>query len=235
MPAAVFSPSAWNIETEVLLILFRTLLTIIASYVLGAIPSGYLAAKLIKGVDVTQVGSGRIGGSNVLRAAGVVPAILTVLGDLGKGYGAVALAGLIAPGIPLAPVLAGLSAVGGHNWSVFLGFDGGVGTATTFGAALALLPLPAGVAIATGALVVLIWRHTSLGSITFALVLMLASIVSGAAGATPMDRVLFAVGTSAMALWELRPNIARLRQGTERKLGEYIPAGKKDTQRHRPQ
>jgi len=213
------------------LLVVRALVSIVAAYLIGAIPSGYVAARLIKGVDVTKVGSGRIGGSNVLRAAGLLPAILTVLGDLAKGYAGVALAGVIAPDASLAPVLAGLASVAGHNWSVFLGFDGGVGTATTFGAALALMPLPAGVALATGIVVTLIWRHTSLGSITFALMLILAGIVSGAAGATPMDRVLFAAGTSAMALWELRPNIERLRRGTERKLGEYIPTGKNDVQR----
>ena len=211
--------------------MLRTVASVCIAYLFGAIPSGFLAARLLKGVDVTKVGSRHTGGSNVLRAAGVVPAILTIVGDGLKGYGAVALARVIAPEVALAAVLAGLASVVGHNWSVFLGFSGGVGTAASVGAGFALMPLPTGVSLLVGAVVVAIWRRTSLGSITFALMLILTSIVSGVTGATGMDRVLFAAGTGVMALWELRPNIERLRLGTERKLGEYIPAGQKDVQR----
>ena len=214
--------------------LLRAIAAICSAYLLGSVPIGFLAARLLRGIDVTRVGSGRTGGSNVLRAAGLVPAIVTVLGDAGKGYGAVALAQLIAPGLPLVAVLAGVASVVGHNWSVFLGFSGGVGTMTSGGAGVALLPLPTGVSALVGGVVVAIWKHTSLGSITFALMLILTSLVSGITGATGMERVLFALGTGIMALYNLRPNIKRLREGTERKLGQYIPAGKKDVQRDHP-
>lgn len=215
------------------MLLLCTLASVAIGYLLGSIPVGFLAARALRGIDVTKVGSGRIGGSNVLRAAGWVPAILTVLGDTLKGYGPVLLARVIAPDVPVAPILAGLGSVAGHNWSIFLRFTGGVGTATSVGAGLALLPLPTAVSMAVGVTAVAIWKHTSLGSITFALMLILTSIVSGVTGATAMVTVLFTVGTAVMALRRLRPNIERLRRGTERKLGEFIPAGKKDVQHDR--
>jgi len=213
-------------------VLFRTLACIVIGYLLGSIPVGFLAAHLIKGIDVTRIGSGRTGGSNVLRSAGVVPAVLTVLGDAAKGYGSVLLARSIAPDVALAPVLAGLASVVGHNWSVFLHFAGGVGTMASFGVGMALVPVPTLVSAAVGMATVAIWRHTSSGSITFALMLVVTSIVSGVTGATGMQNLVFTVGTALLALYQLRPNIERLRRGTERKLGEYIPSGEKDVQRN---
>lgn len=198
------------------------------AYVLGSIPGGYVWAKLLKNIDVTKVGSGRTGASNVLRAAGVGPAVLTLLSDLGKGYGAVALARGLAPEVPLVAVLAALAAVAGHNWSVFLRFDGGVGSMTTVGACLALMPVAAAAGLVAGGLAILIWRYTSLGSLTLAAAITLASIVGAIQGVWPPVCVLFALGTSAMALWELRPNIQRIRRGTERKLGQFIRTGQRD-------
>jgi glycerol-3-phosphate acyltransferase PlsY len=98
----------------------RSLIALVCAYLLGAIPVGYIAAKLLKNVDVRKVGSGRTGATNVLRAAGVVPAALTVVGDFLKGCLAVALARVLVPGLPLMAALGGLGAVAGHNWSIFL-------------------------------------------------------------------------------------------------------------------
>jgi len=206
----------------------RVAAAVVSAYVLGSIPAGYLWAKLLKNVDVTKVGSGRTGAGNVLRAAGAVPAALTFLSDFGKGYGAVVLARWLAPDVPAGAVLAALCAVGGHNWSVFLRFDGGVGTMTTVGACLALMPVAAAAGLVAGGLALLIWRYTSLGSLTLAAALMLASIVGAVEGVWPPFYVLFALGTSAMAVWELRPNIQRIRKGTERKLGQFIRTGQVD-------
>lgn len=201
---------------------------VVSAYLLGSIPAGYVWARLLKGIDVTKVGSGRTGASNVLRAAGVGPAALTFLSDLGKGYGAVALARWLAPEVPVVAVLAALAAVGGHNWSVFLHFDGGVGSMTTIGAGLALMPVAAAAGSVAGILAIVIWRYTSLGSLTLAAAIMLASIVGAIQGIWPPVYVLFALGTSAMGVWELRPNIQRIRQGTERKLGQFIRTGQRD-------
>jgi acyl phosphate:glycerol-3-phosphate acyltransferase len=200
----------------------------VLAYALGSIPAGYVWAKLLKNVDVTKVGSGRTGASNVLRAAGIAPAALTFLSDLGKGYGAVALARWLAPEVPAVAVLAALAAVAGHNWSVFLRFDGGVGSMTTVGACVALMPVAAAAGLVAGGLAILIWRYTSLGSLTLAAALTLASIVGAVQGVWPPVYVLFALGTSVMAVWELRPNIQRIRKGTERKLGQFIRTGQAD-------
>ena len=206
----------------------RAITAILAAYVLGAIPVGYVAAKLFKGVDIRQVGSGRTGASNVLRAAGVLPAALTVLGDFGKGYAGVAIAQALAPELPLTAALAGMASVAGHNWSVFMGFDGGVGTMTTAGAMCALSPIVAGGAIVLGAAVLFISRFSSLASITFSALLVIACVAGALTEWLPATHVVFAVGTGLMSVWELRPNIERLRQGTERKLGQFIAPGHND-------
>lgn len=202
----------------------RFLMALVLAYLLGAIPVGYLAAKWLKNVDVRKVGSGRTGGTNVLRAAGPAPAALTVVGDFLKGYVAVALAKTLVPEAPLLAALGGLAAVAGHNWSIFLGFDGGVGTMTTVGAALMLMPIPAAIAMVAGIVVILVWRYASLGSLTFADVLTIACLVGVLRGDLPATHLTFALGTSAMSVWELRPNIRRLLQGTERKVGQRMPA-----------
>ncbi len=201
---------------------------VVLAYGIGSIPAGYIWAKLLKTVDVTKVGSGRIGTSNVLRAAGIAPAVLTFLSDLGKGYGAVALARWLVPGVEAAAALAALAAVAGHNWSVFLRFHGGVGTMATAGACLALMPVAGAAGLVAGGLALLVWRYTSLGSLTLAAALTLVAIAGVVQGMWPPVYLLFALGTSAIALWELQPNIQRIRQGTERKLGQFIPPGQRD-------
>jgi len=211
----------------------RSLLVLVLAYILGSIPVGYLAARLLKGVDVRQVGSGRTGGTNVLRAAGAGPAALTIVGDFLKGYAAVALAKALVPGLPLLAALGGLAAVAGHNWSVFLNFEGGVGTMTTVGAAMMLMPIPAAIAVLAGVAVILAWRYASLGSLTFAAVLAIACLVGVIRGNLPATHLAFALGTGAMSVWELRPNIRRLLQGTERKVGQRISPGSDDTAKPR--
>jgi acyl phosphate:glycerol-3-phosphate acyltransferase len=210
----------------------RWAVVLIVAYMMGSIPVGYLAAKWIKGVDVRKVGSGRIGGSNVLRAAGVVPAVLTVLGDFLKGFGAVHVAKFILPGIPVAPALAGLLVVAGHDYSLFLGFDGGVGSMTTLGAALALTPIASLITLSIGAAMLAIFRYSSLASLSMAAALLLVCIGGALWGKLPAADIPFAVGTSFMAAWELRPNIQRLRQGTERKLGQFVKPGQADVNQH---
>jgi acyl phosphate:glycerol-3-phosphate acyltransferase len=198
---------------------------LILAYLLGAVPVGWVLVKLVKNLDIRRIGSGRTGGTNVLRVAGAIPALLTVLGDFFKGYGAVALARMLVPDQPpvaalLIIALAGLAAVAGHNFSVFLGFAGGAGTMTTLGAAVALAPVPALVIGVVGLLIVAIWRYSSLGSLTIAVLMALGCILGAALALIPAAYLPFALGTSALSIWALRPNIARLRQGTERKVGQ---------------
>ena len=112
------------------------ILVTLIGYLLGAIPVGYLVGKT-QGIDVRQYGSGRTGGTNVLRSVGLGAAFFTILGDGLKVMIAV-LAARAIMSTPLAEVLAGLGAVGGHNWSFFISFRGGAGAITALGALLLL-------------------------------------------------------------------------------------------------
>jgi glycerol-3-phosphate acyltransferase PlsY len=204
----------------------QSALALSAAYLLGSLPVGCVVVWVARRIDIRAIGSGHTGGTNVLRVAGALPAVLTVLGDLAKGYGAVALAQHLAPDLALTAALAGLIAVVGHNWSVFLGFRGGVGTMTTSGAALALMPVGI-VAVSVIALVIIAARrYSSLGSLAVAAMLPMADLVGILLGAWPAYTLIFTLGTSAMATWALRANIARLRAGTERRIGQTVSPGR---------
>jgi len=116
-------------------------LAAVAAYLVGAVPVGYLVARLFGVADIRRHGSGSIGATNVLRTAGRLPGIVTLLGDIVKGYLAVALAGWIDGGAPRALAVGAVAAVVGNCWSLFLGFRGGKGVATGLGALLRLIPL----------------------------------------------------------------------------------------------
>ena len=105
-------------------------LVVPVAYILGSIPWGFLIGMAVKGVDIRQYGSGKIGTSNVLRTAGGPFAALALALDLSKGILAVVLARVVAADTPTVEVVAGLAALAGHNWSIFLGFQGGRGIVT---------------------------------------------------------------------------------------------------------
>ena len=195
------------------------LLSALAGYLIGAFPTGYVTCRLWRGIDVRQIGSGRTGGTNVLRSAGWGPAAVTVLGDAGKGYLAVALAKMLAVS-PAAAVVAGSAAVIGHNHSIFLGGMGGAGSMTNVGVLFALSPV---VAIASGlasVAILVISRIASLGSIALAIVTPLLLWAGSRWGGLPVEYIAYGVVSSALTLYELRPNIKRLIEGCEGKIGD---------------
>ena len=205
--------------------ILRILAVLAGAYLLGALPVGYLVVKWIKGIDLTRVGSGHTGGTNALRIAGALPGALTVLFDFGKGLGAVLLAEQLAAGLPGEAwilSLAGLLVVVGHNYSVFLRFGGGVGTMTSLGAGVALMFSGTLAAWGLGFALILVTRYASLGSLTIAAALPVACLVGAALGAWPMQNLTFALGAGALSIYALRANIARLRRGTERKVGQRV-------------
>ncbi len=116
-------------------------IAIIIGYLLGSIPSAYIATQLAKGKDIRQLGGGNVGGLNVFREVGHWPALVAGIVDVGKGAAAVAIAYWLLAVPPLFVLLVGLAAVVGHNWMVFLKFSGGKGMGATFGALAVLLPL----------------------------------------------------------------------------------------------
>jgi len=139
----------------------------VIAYLLGSLPAGYLLGRLW-GVNVLERDSGRTGGTNVLRSAGLAPALLTGALDIGKGALAVWLAGQICPAAcqPAARALAGAAAILGHNHSIFLGFRGGAGVGTSLGALSAIyLPAAAGLLILLVAIIA-VTRYASVGSLT---------------------------------------------------------------------
>jgi len=125
----------------------NTTIAIVIAYLLGSIPFAYIAGKLLKGIDIRQVGGGNIGAVNTAREIGLVPGLLVLVADIAKG----SLAIIIALRLDLSLVLvfgAGFAAVLGHNWPVFLKFRGGKGAATTIGVLFALVPLEFAISLA---------------------------------------------------------------------------------------
>jgi len=199
----------------------RIIAAVTAAYLLGSTPVGYLLGRAW-GVNVLERGSGRTGGTNVLRSAGITAALLTGALDIGKGALAVWMAGWLVPGNAgaLAQVLAGAAVILGHNYSILLGFRGGAGVGTSLGA-LGALYWPAAVALIVLLLtVILLTRYASVGSLVVAITMPLLLVALVAAGKVASTYVTYGVLASAIVIYAHRPNIQRLMAGNERRLGE---------------
>jgi glycerol-3-phosphate acyltransferase PlsY len=187
-------------------------------YLLGSFPSGYVVGRL-RGIDVRQWGSGRLGGTNVLRSAGPWAAILAVLGDVAKGVLAIFVARALV-GSPSAEVLAGLAAILGHDFSIFLKFSGGRGVATTLGA-LGALYLPAALILALiGLSIVAVSRYASLASLTIATLIPFATLYLVLFADQPVLYLVYGLAAGILIVVLHKGNIQRLLAGTERKIGE---------------
>ncbi len=188
------------------------LLALLAAYLLGAIPFGYLLVKWKTGADVRSSGSGNIGATNVLRTTGRAAGILTLLLDIGKGYLAVWLAGQLTHQNPVWMSAAALAVMAGHAYPVFLKFQGGKAVASFVGAFLCLTPLAAvatllvflGVLAGTG--------HVSMGSIVAAATLPLA--VWLILQPSPY-MVAAAIVAGVFIIYKHSSNIRRLHDGSE--------------------
>ncbi len=195
------------------------LLLAVVSYLVGSFPTGLVVSKLARGIDVREYGSGNTGATNVLRTLGPVAFVIVFLGDFLKGLAPVLLAVWLI-GTPLAQVMAGLAAMGGHNWSVFLRFSGGRGVATGIGALWGIAPLIAALVTAVTVTIILLSRYVSLGSIVGAGVAIAGMIVAVLLGADRTEYLLYAVPGALIVIARHRENIQRLLRGTERKIGE---------------
>lgn len=194
-------------------------LGLVFAYLIGAIPVGFIVARLAGGVDIRRTGSGNIGATNVMRTLGAAPAAFTLLGDIGKGYLAVWVARRLGPEPGWAAAGAVLAIVG-NCWPVFLRFRGGKGVATGFGAFLCLALLATAPAALVWIVVAASFRYVSLASILACLCLPLGVLVLGygwpAAAA--------ALVAAAIIIGRHHENIQRLWTGTERRLGERATA-----------
>ncbi|MHB1330094.1 MAG: glycerol-3-phosphate 1-O-acyltransferase PlsY [Gemmatimonadales bacterium] len=187
-----------------------------ASYLLGAIPTSYLVARLAKGIDLHQVGSGNLGSTNLYRTLGWGYAVPVALFDIAKGAVPVLIFASYAGGTVWVALLLGFAAIVGHVFSVFVRFKGGKGVATAAGVVLGLAPMPTLVAAAVWALVVRLSGYVSLGSISAAVVLPVAVLLL-----TPELRptIWLFVVLGAFVVVTHRANIKRLLAGTESRFG----------------
>jgi glycerol-3-phosphate acyltransferase PlsY len=190
-------------------------LGLLAAYLIGAIPVGFLVARAAGGTDIRRSGSGNIGATNVLRTLGKGPAVLTLLGDIVKGYLAVSAARATGTE-PWADAGGAVAAIVGNCWPVFLAFRGGKGVATGLGAFLALIPWAVAPAAVLWLAVTAVSRYVSLASIVACLSLPVGAALLGYA----RHAVIAATVAAVIILWRHRENLVRLASGTERRLGE---------------
>jgi acyl phosphate:glycerol-3-phosphate acyltransferase len=215
-------------------------LLLLTGYLLGSIPAGYLAGRWLRGIDIRQEGSGSTGATNVLRVVGKGAALAVLLIDVLKGTAAVLLArAVLQPlGVPMDGdgaaswssdgwvVAAGLAALAGHIWPVWLGWRGGKAVATALGMLLGLA-WPVGLACLGVFLTVLLAsRIVSISSVAAALalpLLMLAWFQQQAAGLR-WPYLALALLTTVLVIWRHRSNMARFLAGSEPKLGQGRPS-----------
>ncbi|HEY2457831.1 MAG TPA: glycerol-3-phosphate 1-O-acyltransferase PlsY [Candidatus Acidoferrum sp.] len=194
-------------------------LLIVGGYLLGSIPFGIVLARLFAGADVRAAGSGNIGATNVARVAGPLPGILTLLLDAVKGALAVWLAGRITDHNAKWMMLAGLSALIGHCFPVWLRFKGGKGVATALGV-FAVLCLPAAISALLFFLAVVgIWRYVSLGSIAAAAAMpLLIYFLWAPPHAPPLVITFGTLFASTLVIYKHDANLQRLVEGTEKRF-----------------
>lgn len=191
-------------------------LIILGCYLLGSIPFGYIAGKLFKKIDIRELGSGNIGATNVFRILGPSLASLVLIGDIGKGIFSIYLVQYFNIDNLLILTIAGLAVICGHDWSLFLGFKGGKGIATTFGVIFAFNPITSILAIVVWVVVMIITRYASLSSILAVISIMIFTILFK----QPYEYIIFSAIIIVLSIFKHKENIKRLRSGNERKIGK---------------
>ncbi|PIV44571.1 MAG: acyl-phosphate glycerol 3-phosphate acyltransferase [Nitrospirae bacterium CG_4_10_14_0_8_um_filter_41_23] len=193
--------------------MIKYILLFITAFLLGSIPFGIIIAKA-KGVNLKKVGSGNIGATNVLRSLGKWPAALTLLGDVLKGTAAIAIGRYLGAG-PVYEGLVGFSAILGHNFSIFLGFRGGKGVATSLGVLSIYSPQIALFTFIIWLVVVIFTKYSSMGAlVSFGLLPINILFFDG------REKLFTAILITILIFIRHRDNIQRLIKGTERKIGQ---------------
>ncbi|SFF94960.1 acyl-phosphate glycerol-3-phosphate acyltransferase [Desulfotomaculum arcticum] len=186
----------------------------VASYLIGSIPFGFILARYAKGIDIRQFGSGNIGATNVWRTLGPVPGIIVLLLDMSKGVASVFIGRHL--GGAGTELIAAFFALCGHSWPVFIKFKGGKIVATGGGIILAISPLTTLIALIVLLITVGISRYVSLGSIMAAITVPVTMIILR----MNILYILFGVVIAAFVIYKHRPNIKRILDGTEFKVGK---------------
>lgn len=190
---------------------------ILAAYLIGSIPFALILARGWGAGDLRRTGSGNLGAANVMRASGVTAGVLVAALDMAKGAVSVWLAGRLSANA-VAPAAAGLAAILGHVYPLWLRFRGGKGVATACGVFLVLTPTAVPPALAIFAVVVWLTKYISLGSLLASLALPPIAYAIG----SPAPAVVGAVASAAIIVFRHRSNLGRLRSGTERRLGVRV-------------
>lgn len=204
------------------------IISVVVGYLIGCISFGYISAKLFRGKDIRDVGSGNAGTANVIRNYGWAVGLATFIGDVAKGAvaaliggllvqqfstGGVSLLSMAAPqGVPIGAYICGLSAVIGHIWPVFLKFKGGKGVAASFGVFLVIMPLQALIVFALCATIIAITRFVSVGSLIGTALMVACSVAFffGDWWHHAVSLILF-----ILVWYSHRANIKRLAEGKE--------------------
>lgn len=185
----------------------------VIAYLIGSIPSGLILGKLFWHTDLREYGSHNIGATNAWRTLGKGAGIAVFIADSLKGQAGVAL-GLVLAGTPLAAVLGGLFAIIGHSFSIFLGFHGGKGVATSLGVLTMLMGDVTFIVFVVWFTIVYMTRYVSLGSVVAGFLTPILAALYG----YPMEYVLFTVIAAILVIVRHRENIKRLMNGTENKI-----------------
>ena len=202
-----------------MILAINIIISVLAAYLIGALPTSYIMARIFKGVDIRDHGSGNVGATNVLRVVGRLPALITLIIDIAKGAAVVT---LVAPyGHQFLPeldyefyrILLGFCAITGHIWTVFLRFKGGKGVATTIGVLATLAPSIFIPSIIIWLAVFMITQYVSVASLAFGIAFPLFSIILNRS----IYMVIFAVTLCILNSYKHRSNIKRLIRGEEPK------------------
>ncbi len=205
---------------------------LLAAYFLGSIPTGYLLGRWLQGIDIRECGSGSTGATNVLRTVGKLPALVSLLVDIGKGLAAIALvsasyswpvatqlapnASIIDLWLPWMATFAGLMSLLGHSKSIWIGFRGGKSVATSFGVLLGMSSYVALGTLGVFVCAIAISRIVSFSSMTAAIGASALMVLTD----QPVPYQIFAIAGGVYVLWRHRTNLYRLWTGTEPKLGQ---------------
>jgi glycerol-3-phosphate acyltransferase PlsY len=213
------------------ILLVKYLIIVIIAYLLGAIPFGLIISRSVAHVDIREHGSGNVGATNVFRTLGARPGLITAILDMSKAALSVLLGVFITGNeafvvggqdihVQSAQILAALSAMVGHNWSVFIKFKGGKGVACFFGGLLVINWVVALIGIAAGIIIALTTRYVSLGSMLSAVCVLLMLVALALLAVSAPIYIVYGLLATGLIVFQHRSNIIRLQSGQELKLGD---------------
>ncbi|AOZ91385.1 glycerol-3-phosphate 1-O-acyltransferase PlsY [Paenibacillus crassostreae] len=192
------------------------IITLTICYLLGSISFSVLLAKMLKGIDIRQYGSGNAGATNTLRVLGKGPAIVVLLLDVLKGIVAVWIGKWLGGDEAWIPALCGIAAIMGHNWPIYFNFRGGKGVATTIGVMATLSFLPALLAGIIAIISIVLTRYVSLGSL---ILVLLTPVFLLILGGYPQPVFWTSIIIAIFVFWRHRSNIVKIVQHRENKIG----------------